>query len=181
MHSASFLCASMQKLYRLPSTNVPTHFQGMYPGQLSQRDVRYLCCQPKVIIRRQPQQPIRWPIALKRGFCPSCGGRCMAETAGISLLDRHGKRTQRQGTLALANSRLSAEAATVFGDPKGLDWQDLTHSINEMRYKRLGLSVSARQLLVVYTLRRHKDGKETIRIISARQANKKERQAYSRP
>ena len=34
-------------------------------------------------------------------------------------------------------------------------------------------------LLLVYTIRRMKDGKETIRIISARQASRKERAAYS--
>ncbi len=72
------------------------------------------------------------------------------------------------------------EAATVFGDPDGLDWEDLAHSQRELRYKRVGISVTGTLLLVVYTLRRAGDGKETIRIIGARQASRKERQAYFR-
>ena len=72
------------------------------------------------------------------------------------------------------------EAATVFGDANGLDWQDLTHSHQELRFKRLGLSVSERLLLVVYTRRRREHEKETIRIISARPASRRERQAYAR-
>jgi uncharacterized DUF497 family protein len=71
------------------------------------------------------------------------------------------------------------EAATVFSDPEGLDWEDLEHSTRESRYKRLGRSIARRILIVVYTTRRLKDGKETIRIISARHASRKERQAYS--
>lgn len=72
------------------------------------------------------------------------------------------------------------EAATVFADPEALDWQDAEHSVAEPRSKRLGRSAVGRVLLLVYTIRRVKDGKETIRIISARQASRKERQAYSR-
>jgi uncharacterized DUF497 family protein len=70
------------------------------------------------------------------------------------------------------------EAATVFADENGLDWEDLTHSDVEPRRKRLGLSLNENILIVVYTNRRLKNGKETIRIISARLANKKERKAY---
>ena len=72
------------------------------------------------------------------------------------------------------------EATTVFGDPEALDWEDLHHSEGELRWKRLGLSIEGRVLLLVYTLRRLKDGTETIRIISARQASRKERKAYAR-
>lgn len=71
------------------------------------------------------------------------------------------------------------EAATVFADPDGLDWEDLSHSIQETRYKRLGVSIEQRIVLVVYTVRRAADGKETIRIISVRPASRKERKAYS--
>ena len=70
------------------------------------------------------------------------------------------------------------EAATIFADADGLDWQDLAHSHHEPRFKRLGTSVSGRVLLVVYT-RRGTHEKEAIRIISSRQANRKERQAYA--
>ncbi len=72
------------------------------------------------------------------------------------------------------------EAATIFGDSSALDWHDVAHSHQERRFKRLGLSVSKRLLLVVYTLRRTRDEKETIRIISARPASRHEREAYTR-
>jgi uncharacterized DUF497 family protein len=72
------------------------------------------------------------------------------------------------------------EASTVFSDPDALDWEDLDHSQNETRFKRLGRSITHRILLVVYTVRKVKYGKETIRIISARQSSRKERQAYAR-
>jgi uncharacterized protein len=71
------------------------------------------------------------------------------------------------------------EAATVFGDANGLDWDDVAHSRQEQRFKRLGLSVSKRLLLVVYTIRRTEHEKEKFRIISARQASHRERQAYT--
>ena len=71
------------------------------------------------------------------------------------------------------------EASTVFFDPGGLDWEDSGHSDEERRIKRLGFSIGRRMLIVVYTIRRTPDGKETIRIISARQASRKEREAYS--
>src|SRR2546426_6498692 len=44
--------------------------------------------------------------------------------------------------------------------------------------KRLGISAAGRALLVVYTLRRLKHGQESVRIISARRASRKERKAY---
>jgi uncharacterized protein len=71
------------------------------------------------------------------------------------------------------------EAATVFSDPEALDWDDPEHSEFEWRSRRLGSSFTGRILIVAYTLRRLKNGKETIRIISARQATRKERKAYS--
>ena len=71
------------------------------------------------------------------------------------------------------------EAATTFADEKGLDWKDLTHSGNEVRFKRVSSSIQNKILIVIYTLRRDEHGQETIRIISARQASKKERQVYA--
>jgi len=71
------------------------------------------------------------------------------------------------------------EAATVFSDPEGLDWDDFEHSLSERRSTRIGFSISGRILFVVYTIRRLKNENETIRIISARQATRKERQAYA--
>lgn len=72
-----------------------------------------------------------------------------------------------------------AEAATIFADPDALDWDDPEHSYSERRSKRLGSSLAGRILIVVYTQRRSKHGQELIRIISARQATRRERQAYS--
>ena len=71
------------------------------------------------------------------------------------------------------------EAATIFSDPEGLDWEDFQHGETEHRRKRLGQSSQGRVLLVVYTLTRLANGTETIRIISARQASRKERKAYA--
>jgi uncharacterized DUF497 family protein len=75
---------------------------------------------------------------------------------------------------------LFEEAVTVFGDANGLDGADVEHSMQEGRRQRIGQSVVGRILFVVYTIRRTEHEKETIRIISARQASRKERKAYSR-
>jgi hypothetical protein len=71
------------------------------------------------------------------------------------------------------------EAATIFSDPEALDWEDPEHSQAEVRSKRLGTSLTGRILIVIYTPRKVNDGKEIIRIISARQATRKERKAYA--
>jgi uncharacterized protein len=72
------------------------------------------------------------------------------------------------------------EASTVFGDPHALGWEDLEHpDLNERRWKHLAFSTANRLLLIVYTLRRSENDKETIRIISARRASHKEREGYS--
>jgi len=70
------------------------------------------------------------------------------------------------------------EAATVCGDPQALDGPDLRHSEKERRSLRLGRAATGRVLIVAYTLRRRGDG-ESIRIISARRASRKERAAYA--
>jgi len=71
------------------------------------------------------------------------------------------------------------EAATVFADPDALEWEDLEHSHKENRFKRLGISSQGRILILVYSYRRMKDDKETLRIITARRASPKEREAYA--
>lgn len=70
------------------------------------------------------------------------------------------------------------EAATVFGDPEALDGPDLRHSERESRSLRLGRAATGRLLIAAYTVRRRDDG-ESIRIISARRASRKERAAYA--
>ena len=69
------------------------------------------------------------------------------------------------------------EAATVFADPDALDGPDLDHSQHEARFLRLGKSLADRVLMLADTLRGSGDA-EKIRIISARRASRKEREAY---
>ena len=70
------------------------------------------------------------------------------------------------------------DAVTVFLDPDALDGADVQHSSAESRFRRLGQSADGRVLVVAYTLRRSGDA-ETIRIISARRASRRERAAYA--
>ena len=65
------------------------------------------------------------------------------------------------------------EASSVFGDPLAYIFADELHSIDEVREIIIGHSVSNRLLLVSFTER-----SGTIRIISARQATRKERKDY---
>jgi uncharacterized DUF497 family protein len=44
----------------------------------------------------------------------------------------------------------------------------------------LGISLKGRIVILVYSNRRMKDGKEKLRIITARRASPKEREAYAR-
>lgn len=71
------------------------------------------------------------------------------------------------------------EATTVFRDAHALDVEDEENPAPERRWIRVGLSTTGRVIVVIYTLRRLEDGTETIRIISARQANRRERKAYA--
>jgi uncharacterized DUF497 family protein len=68
------------------------------------------------------------------------------------------------------------EARTVFADEYALLLDDPDHSAAEDRFILLGLSVAFRVVLVVHTYR---EPDETIRIISARKATKRERQQYN--
>jgi uncharacterized protein len=70
------------------------------------------------------------------------------------------------------------EAATVFGDPDALDGPDLRHSGEESRFLRLGAAATGRVLIVAYPVRREVNG-ESIRIISARRASRKERAVHA--
>ncbi len=66
------------------------------------------------------------------------------------------------------------EAATVFADPMFITFVDDEHSIGEERYITIGLSSRGRLLMLA-----HADRIDRIRIISARQATKKEEQFYA--
>ena len=65
------------------------------------------------------------------------------------------------------------EGRTVFDDPLYVDFYDLDHSEDEERYLIVGKSNRGRLLIVSYTERR-----ELIRLISAREVTKSEREAY---
>jgi uncharacterized protein len=68
------------------------------------------------------------------------------------------------------------EATTVFSDPLAMTIDDPDHSLVEDRLVTFGLSDFGRLLVVCHT-----DDGETIRIISARAATRRERRAYERP
>ena len=67
------------------------------------------------------------------------------------------------------------EASTAFGDPLSLTIPDPENSKGEFRYLLLGQSSFDHLLVVSFTER-----EERIRIISARLANKKERNDYEK-
>ncbi len=69
-------------------------------------------------------------------------------------------------------------AARVFNDPKVVLAKDRAVE-GEQRWHAIG-SVSGAVLLVVHTYREEDDGEEIIRIISAREANQRERRVYIR-
>jgi len=66
-----------------------------------------------------------------------------------------------------------AEAATVLEDPLSTTFPDEAHSEREMRFLTVGTSHRGRLLVVVHTERN-----DTIRIISARRATRREREFY---
>jgi|SRR5579863_1482431 len=65
------------------------------------------------------------------------------------------------------------EAVTVFDDPLSITKPDPDHSMDEDRFLTLGLSLSQRLLLVAHT-----EDPDEIRIISAREPTRSERDAY---
>ena len=65
------------------------------------------------------------------------------------------------------------EAASVLEDPLSTTYPDPTHSRGEQRYVTIGRSRLGRTLVVA-----HADRGDTIRIISARPATRRERRFY---
>jgi len=65
------------------------------------------------------------------------------------------------------------EAATIFGDPLALTFQDPDHSGRERRFITPGVSGAGRVLIVAHT-----DRGDNIRIINARKATRRERRHY---
>jgi uncharacterized protein len=65
------------------------------------------------------------------------------------------------------------EAATAFGDPLAITYPDPDHSIGEERYITFGRSASGRLLVIA-----HVERGDTLRLISARPATRRERKIY---
>ncbi len=65
------------------------------------------------------------------------------------------------------------EAKSVFDDPFYIDFYDPDHSEDEDRYLIIGQSRQSRLLVVSYTERQ-----DTVRLISAREATRREKDAY---
>jgi len=65
------------------------------------------------------------------------------------------------------------EAASVLDDWRQVTSEDIEHSGSEERWRTIGLSDQARVLVVTWTVR-----EGTVRLISARRATKRERNAY---
>jgi uncharacterized DUF497 family protein len=66
-----------------------------------------------------------------------------------------------------------AEAMTVFADPLALTGYDPRHSDDEDRYITMGTSEAGRLLIVSHT-----DRGDKVRLISAREASRRERRDY---
>ena len=66
------------------------------------------------------------------------------------------------------------EASTVFSDDDAIAFDDVDHSFNEDRFLIIGKSYRKNILYVCYCIR----SRDTIRIISARQADIEEREDY---
>ena len=65
------------------------------------------------------------------------------------------------------------DASTAFADPLSITVPDPAHSDDEQRYVMVGRSIEGKLLVVV-----HSERKDSIRIISAREASRRERREY---
>jgi len=80
------------------------------------------------------------------------------------------------GKSASKHSVSRAEGEQIFFDEQLLLADDVKHSQDEPRYHALGKTIEGRLLHVTFTLR---DNQMRIRVISARDANRRERAAYA--
>jgi uncharacterized DUF497 family protein len=90
-------------------------------------------------------------------------------------MDTHFEWDDRKATSNLTKHRVSfEEASTVFTNPLAALFDDEAHSTAELREVIIGHSAQGRLLVVIFTER----AERVIRIISARQATKREQQDY---
>ena len=81
---------------------------------------------------------------------------------------------ENKATINLSKHSVSfEEAKTVFDDPLCIDFYDPDHSEDEERYLIVGESNQERLLIVSYTERG-----DSVRLISAREVTRTEREAY---
>ncbi|MEH1960435.1 MAG: BrnT family toxin [Nostoc sp.] len=81
---------------------------------------------------------------------------------------------ENKATINLLKHQVSfEEAKTVFDDPLYVDLYDPDHSDNEERYLIIGESSRGRLIITSYTERGN-----SIRLISAREVTRSEREAY---
>lgn len=73
----------------------------------------------------------------------------------------------------LKHNVLTKECEEIFFSKPLLIYPDQKHSDHETRYVALGQTSQGRRLTIIFTIR-----KNLIRVISARDQNKKEREAY---
>jgi uncharacterized protein len=71
-----------------------------------------------------------------------------------------------------------AQAATVLLDPLAVTIFDTVHSQHEERWSTLGLSSEGKLLAVAHTFQSMGAGRAGVRIISAREATRREREQY---
>jgi uncharacterized protein len=81
--------------------------------------------------------------------------------------------TRKAKTNQIKHQVTFQEAASVFGDPMAVTFEDPDHSENESRYVTFGLSQFKRLLVVS-----HMERNDGTRIISARLMTRKERKIY---
>lgn len=89
---------------------------------------------------------------------------------GFDWDDGNARKSERHGVS-------QSEAEQIFFDVRLLMVADTDHSADESRYHALGTTLDGRRLHVTFTLRG--DGTR-IRVISARDMHRKERQIYER-
>ena len=72
------------------------------------------------------------------------------------------------------------QAATVFRDPNHISIYDEDHSMYEDRWITIGIDQSAIHRVIVHTFKKLGETTIEIRIISARKANRKEKNQYTK-
>ena len=93
----------------------------------------------------------------------------LGQIVGFDWDDGNSRKNTKKHTV------LESEAEQIFEDNGLVISSDLKHSQDEPRYHALGRTMTGRFLHVTFTLR---DNETKIRVISARDMNRKERGAY---